>query len=287
MAAAIIDGKAAAAEVRERVTVSTAAFVERAGRPPGLVGVQVGDDPASEVYQRMKEEAARACGMSSRRVVLPAGTTQAELDALIDELNADPAVDGMLVQLPVPEPLTEPAIAARIDPEKEVDGFSPVNLGRLMRGEPGLVPCTPTGVMWLLESAGVELQGARAIVIGRSLIVGKPVALLLLQRHATVTLCHSRTRDLRGVVREGDVVIAAVGRARLVGREWVKPGAAVIDVGVNAVGSELVGDVDFEGVQGVASLRTPPRGGVGPMTITMLLRNTLEAHLRRTGAHAA
>jgi methylenetetrahydrofolate dehydrogenase (NADP+) / methenyltetrahydrofolate cyclohydrolase len=283
MAAAIIDGKAAAAEVRERVTASTAAFAERAGRPPGLVGVQVGDDPASEVYQRMKEEAARACGMSSRRVVLPAGTTQAELDALIDELNADPAVDGMLVQLPVPEPLTEPAIAARIDPEKDVDGFSPVNLGRLMRGEPGLVPCTPTGVMWLLESAGVELQGARAVVIGRSLIVGKPMALLLMAGHATVTVAHSRTRDLPALCREADILVAAVGRAEMVRGDWIKPGATVIDVGTNRTEAGLVGDVAFAEAVEVAGRITPVPGGVGPMTIAFLLANTLTAAGRRTG----
>ena len=200
---------------------------------PGLVGVQVGDDPASEIYQAGKARAAEEAGMVSRRVVLPDETTQAELDALIDELNADDAVDGMLVQLPVPDQLSEVAIANRIHPDKDVNGFSPINLGRLVRGEPGSVPCTPAGIMWLLDRAGVELEGAEAVVVGRSLIVGKPMALLLTSRSATVTVAHSRTRDLPALCRRADVLVAAVGRPEMIRGDWIKPGAAVIDVGIN------------------------------------------------------
>jgi len=277
----VIDGKAAAAEVREAVARDVAAFVERHGRPPGLVGVQVGEDPASEIYQRRKAEAAEAAGMSSRRVVLSAETTQPELDARIDELNADDAVDGLLVQLPVPDQLSEPAIAARIHPDKDVDGFSAANLGRLVRGEPGSVPCTPSGVMYLLDRAGVALEGANAVVVGRSLIVGKPMALLLTARSATVTVAHSRTRDLPGLCRSADVLVAAVGRPEMVRGDWIKPGAAVIDVGINRTDERLVGDVAADEATGVAGWLTPVPGGVGPMTIAFLLANTLEAAARR------
>jgi methylenetetrahydrofolate dehydrogenase (NADP+)/methenyltetrahydrofolate cyclohydrolase len=277
----VIDGKAAAAEVREAVARDVAAFVERHGRPPGLVGVQVGEDPASEIYQRRKAEAAEAAGMSSRRVVLPAETTQPELDAQIDELNADDAVDGLLVQLPVPDQLSEAAIAARIHPDKDVDGFSAANLGRLVRGEPGSVPCTPSGVMYLLDRAGVALEGANAVVVGRSLIVGKPMALLLTARSATVTVAHSRTRDLPGLCRSADVLVAAVGRPEMVRGDWIKPGAAVIDVGINRTDEGLVGDVAADEATGVAGWLTPVPGGVGPMTIAFLLANTLEAAARR------
>ena len=277
----VIDGKAAAAEVREAVARDVAAFVERHGRPPGLVGVQVGEDPASEIYQRRKAEAAEAAGMSSRRVVLSAETTQPELDAQIDELNADDAVDGLLVQLPVPDQLSEPAIAARIHPDKDVDGFSAANLGRLVRGEPGSVPCTPSGVMYLLDRAGVALEGANAVVVGRSLIVGKPMALLLTARSATVTVAHSRTRDLPGLCRSADVLVAAVGRPEMVRGDWIKPGAAVIDVGINRTDEGLVGDVAADEATGVAGWLTPVPGGVGPMTIAFLLANTLEAAARR------
>ncbi len=283
MSATIIDGKAIAAAVREDLTRRTALFTERAGRAPGLVGIQVGDDPASDVYQRMKAEAAEGCGMVSRRVILPEGTTQAELDALIDELNADDAVDGMLVQLPVPEPLAEPAIAARIAPEKDVDGFGPGNLGHLMRGEPGSVPCTPSGVMHLLSTAGVPLEGANAVVVGRSLIVGKPMGQLLLAENATVTIAHSRTRDLDAVCRAADVLVVAVGRPEMVRGDWIKPGAAVIDVGTNRTDDGLVGDVAYEEALEIAGWITPVPGGVGPMTIAFLLANTLEAAERRAG----
>jgi len=281
VSARIIDGKAAAATVREQVAEGAAAFAARHGRPPGLVGIQVGDDPASELYQANKAKAAEAVGMASRRVKLPAETSQAELDALIDELNADEAVDGMLVQLPVPEQIAEPLIAARIDPEKDVDGFSPVNVGRLVRGEPGLVPCTPSGVLWLLREAGVPLVGARAVVVGRSLIVGKPVALLLIAEHATVTVAHSRTRDLPGLCREADVLVVAIGRAVMVRGDWIKPGAAVIDVGMNRTEDGLRGDIASDEAAERAGWLTPVPGGVGPMTIAFLLANTLRAAERR------
>ncbi len=196
MSAKIIDGRDAARRVRERVAEGCAAFEARHGRKPGLVGIQVGDDPASEIYQRNKAQQAEECGMLVQRLKLPAGTTQTEMNALLDRLDADDAVDGMLVQLPVPEPLAEAAITARISPAKDVDGFSPVNIGHLVRGEPGLRPCTPSGVMWLLDDAGIHLEGANVVVVGRSVIVGKPQALMLLERNATVTIAHSRTRDL-------------------------------------------------------------------------------------------
>jgi methylenetetrahydrofolate dehydrogenase (NADP+) / methenyltetrahydrofolate cyclohydrolase len=281
MAATIIDGRAAAAELRAEVAAGVAAFRERHGRAPGLVGIQVGDDPASEIYQAGKAKAADEAGMVSRRVVLPAETTQAELDALIDELNADGSVDGMLVQLPVPDQLSEVAIANRIHPDKDVDGFSPINLGRLIRGEPGSIPCTPAGIMWLLDRAGVELEGAEAVVVGRSLIVGKPIALLLTSRSATVTVAHSRTRDLPGLCRRADVLVAAVGRPEMIRGDWIKPGAAVIDVGINRTDDGLVGDVAGAEAAETAGWLTPVPGGVGPMTIAYLLANTLDAARRR------
>jgi methylenetetrahydrofolate dehydrogenase (NADP+) / methenyltetrahydrofolate cyclohydrolase len=283
MAATIIDGRAAAAELRAEVAQGVAAFRERHGRAPGLVGVQVGDDPASEIYQAGKAKAAEEAGMISRRVVLPEATTQDELDALIDDLNADEAVDGMLVQLPVPDQLSEVAIANRIHPDKDVDGFSPINLGRLVRGEPGSVPCTPAGIMRLLDRAGVELEGAEAVVVGRSLIVGKPVALLLTSRSATVTVAHSRTHDLPALCRQADVLVAAVGRPEMIRGGWIKPGAAVIDVGINRTDNGLVGDVAGAEAAEVAGWLTPVPGGVGPMTIAYLLANTLDAARRRAG----
>ena len=283
MSARVIDGRDAARRVRERVAEGCAAFEARHGRKPGLVGIQVGDDPASEIYQRNKAQQAEECGMAVERMKLPEGTTQAEMDALLDRLAADTAVDGMLVQLPVPEPLTEPAIAARIAPDKDVDGFSPVNIGRLVRGEPCLRPCTPSGVMWLLDDAGVQLEGANAVVIGRSVIVGKPQALMLLERNATVTITHSRTRDLAAVCREADVIVAAVGVPEMVRGDWVKPGATVIDVGMNRIDDRLCGDVAYDEVAEVAGAITPVPGGVGPMTIAFLLANTLQSAERRMG----
>ncbi len=283
MGATIIDGKASGARVRERVAEGARAFTQRFGRPPGLVGIQVGDDPASEIYQSMKAKSAEEAGMLSRRVTLPAETTQEELEALIDELNADDAVDGMLVQLPVPDHLSEPAIAARIHPDKDVDGFGAVSLGRLMRGEPTLVACTPSGVMHLLNEAGITMKGARAVVVGRSVIVGKPMSLLLLAEHATVTIAHSRTLDLPALCREADILVAAVGRADMIRGDWIKPGAAVVDVGINRTDAGLRGDVAQEEAAEVAGWLTPVPGGVGPMTIACLLANTLQAARRRVG----
>lgn len=283
MSARVIDGRDAARRVRERVAEGCAAFRERHGRPPGLVGIQVGDDPASEIYQRNKAQQAEECGMAVERMKMPGGTSQAEMDALLDRLAADPAVDGMLVQLPVPDPLTEPAIAARIEPTKDVDGFSPVNIGHLVRGEPCLRPCTPSGVMWLLDDAGVDLEGASAVVVGRSLIVGKPQAMMLLERNATVTIAHSRTKDLAAMCREADVLVVAVGRPEMVRGDWVKPGATVIDVGMNRLDDRLCGDVHYDEVAQVAGALTPVPGGVGPMTIAFLLANTLQSAERRMG----
>jgi len=283
MAAIVIDGKAAAADLRAEVAVDVARFHERHGRAPGLVGIQVGDDPASELYQAGKARAAEEAGMISRRVVLPVETTQAELDAVIDELNSDDAIDGMLVQLPVPDQLSEVLIANRIDPLKDVDGFAPVNLGRLVRGEPGSVPCTPAGVMWVLDRAGVPFEGATAVVVGRSLIVGKPMALLLIARSATVTVAHSRTRDLPALCRTADILVAAVGRPEMIRGDWIKPGAAVVDVGINRTDAGLRGDVATAEAAEVAGWITPVPGGVGPMTIAYLLKNTLDAARRRVG----
>jgi methylenetetrahydrofolate dehydrogenase (NADP+)/methenyltetrahydrofolate cyclohydrolase len=283
----IVDGKALAEEIRKELAAEVGQLVAAGWRPPRLAVVLVGDDPASASYIKGKRRACARIGMESVEVDLPASASQRAVIDVVEGLNRDPGVDGILVQLPLPRDVDPNAVAAAIDPDKDIDGLHVVNQGRLLAGVPGLVPCTPLGILEILDRHAVPLEGARAVVIGRSLIVGKPVALLLLARNATVTLCHSRTRDLRALVREADVVVAAVGRARLVGRDWVRPGAAVIDVGVNAVEGELVGDVDFEAVRGVASLLTPPRGGVGPMTITMLLRNTLQAYRARTGLPAA
>ena len=283
MAAIVIDGKAEAAALRSEVAVHVAAFRERHGRAPGLVGIQVGDDPASELYQAGKARAAEEAGMISRRIVLPVETTQAELDSVIDELNADDAIDGMLVQLPVPDQLSEVLIANRIDPLKDVNGFAPVNLGRLVRGEPGAVPCTPAGVMWVLDRAGVPLEGATAVVVGRSLIVGKPMALLLIARSATVTVAHSRTKDLPALCRSADILVAAVGRPEMIRGDWIKPGAAVVDVGINRTDAGLRGDVATAEAAEVAGWITPVPGGVGPMTIAYLLKNTLDAARRRAG----
>jgi methylenetetrahydrofolate dehydrogenase (NADP+)/methenyltetrahydrofolate cyclohydrolase len=281
MPAVILDGKAAAADLREEVRRGVEEFRLAHRRVPGLVGVQVGDDPASEIYQAGKARAAEAAGMISRRIVLPDTTGQHELDALIDELNADDSVDGMLVQLPVPDQLSEVAIANRIHPDKDVDGFSPINLGRLIRGEPGSVPCTPAGVMWMLDRAGIPIEGADAVVVGRSLIVGKPMALMLTARSATVTVAHSKTRDLPELCRSADILVAAVGRPEMIRGDWIKPGAAVIDVGINRTEAGLRGDVAGDDAREVAGWLTPVPGGVGPMTIAYLLANTLEAARRR------
>jgi methylenetetrahydrofolate dehydrogenase (NADP+)/methenyltetrahydrofolate cyclohydrolase len=283
MSANIIDGKAFALALRERIAVQVADFVAAAGRKPGLAVVLVGEDPASSVYVRSKGKATLAAGMESFEHKLPVDVSQDDLLALVDRLNADPAVDGILVQLPLPGHLDELAVTTRIDPDKDVDGFHPVNAGRLATGLAGFVPCTPLGCVMLLKDQLGDLTGLDAVVIGRSNIVGKPMAQLLLKESCTVTVAHSRTRDLSSVVKRADIVVAAVGRAEMVKGEWIKPGATVIDVGINRTATGLVGDVDFAGAASVAGAITPVPGGVGPMTIAVLLRNTLVSAARREG----
>lgn len=278
MTATLIDGKQVAARLRAGLATRIAGL----GWAPGLVVVRVGEDPASGVYVRNKDRAAREAGFASRTRHLPASTTEAELLAEIAALNADPAVDGILVQLPLPAQIRAEAAIAAVDPAKDVDGFHPMNAGRLAAGLPGLVPCTPRGAMHLLAEAGVALRGARAIVLGRSQIVGRPMAQLLLAADCTVTIAHSRTTDLPGECRRADIVVAAVGLPEMVRGDWIKPGAVVIDVGINRLESgKLVGDVAFAEALPVAGAITPVPGGVGPMTIACLLENTLEAALAR------
>jgi len=286
----IIDGAAFAASLRGKVGALAAGFEERTGRKAGLAVVLVGDDPASQVYVRNKGRQTVACGMASFEHKLPTDTAQDTLAALVDRLNADPLVDGILVQLPLPGHLDEQAIVERIDPAKDVDGLTPVSTGRLALGLPGLVPCTPLGCLMLLKDRLGSLSGLDAVVIGRSILVGKPMAQLLLGESCTVTVAHSRTRDLPAVVRRADIVVAAVGRPEMVGADWIKPGATVIDVGINRLEPEpgaakgrLVGDVAFEEARAVAGAITPVPGGVGPMTIAVLLRNTLAAAHRNAG----
>ncbi len=284
MAATIIDGKAVAARVRAEVAQDVAAFTEQTGRPPGLATVLIGDDPASAVYVAGKQKACAEVGMQGFNHPLPGDTPREEVIALLQQLNADPAVSGILVQLPVPDPLDGVELTNVVDAGKDVDGLTIASAGRLALGMDGLRPCTPTGTMLLLEEAGASLQGAECVVIGRSNLFGKPMAQLLLQANATVTTCHSRTRDIAEVCRRADVLIAAVGVPNMVKADWVKPGAVVIDVGMNRLETGLTGDVDFEPVAEVAGAITPVPGGVGPMTIACLLRNTLIAAQR---AHAA
>jgi methylenetetrahydrofolate dehydrogenase (NADP+) / methenyltetrahydrofolate cyclohydrolase len=279
--AAIIDGKAIAADVRAQVAVDAAALEERTGHRAGLVTILVGEDPASEVYVRNKIAACREAGMESFHEPMPATSTQGEVLEMVDRMNADDRVDGILVQSPLPAGLDFKEVLERIDPAKDVDGFHPLNVGRLVANQPGMVACTPKGVMELLDRTGVEIEGRNAVVVGRSDIVGKPVALLLLHRSATVTICHSRTRDLPGVTRSADILIAAVGRPEMITGEMVKPGATVIDVGVNRTDDGLRGDVHFPSASEVAGAITPVPGGVGPMTIAMLLRNTVDAATTR------
>jgi len=277
----IIDGKEIAARLREAIAEETARLTA-AGTVPGLAVVLVGEDPASRVYVSMKEKACAKAGIFSDEHKLPAETTEAELLSLIDKLNRDDRIDGILVQLPLPDHIDESQVLEAISPAKDVDGFHPYNVGRLVTGNPLFRPCTPYGVMKMLEETGVDLTGKQVVVVGRSNIVGKPVALMCLAEHATVTLCHSRTRDLAEQVRRADVVIAAVGRPEMVKGDWIKEGAVVIDVGVNRVGEKkLVGDVEFAAAAERASAITPVPGGVGPMTITMLLHNTVESAKRR------
>ena len=287
MAARILDGKALARTVQKEVAAQVAQYRAGSGRVPGLTAVLVGEDPASQVYTRNKEAACLKAGMRGSILRLPADVAEAELLATIDRLNADPQVDGILVQLPLPKQIDERRVIERVDPRKDVDGFHPENAGLLAIGTPRFVPCTPLGVRALLISAGVETRGARAVVLGRSNIVGKPMALLLMQKgpggDATVTVCHTATADPAAIAREADILIAAVGRPRQVQADWIKPGAAVIDVGIHRLpDGSLCGDVDPAAAE-VAGAITPVPGGVGPMTIAMLLKNTLlAAKLRKT-----
>ena len=287
MAAELIDGKAFAERLRARIGTLAAHLEEQAGRKAGLAVVLVGEDPASQVYVRNKHKATVGAGMESFEHRLPADTPQDELVALVERLNDDPKVDGILVQLPLPDGLDEQAVIAAIAPEKDVDGFHVINAGRLATGGAGFVPCTPYGCIMLLRDRLGDLSGLDAVVIGRSNIVGKPMAQLLLNENCTVTIAHSRTRDLETVIGRADIVVAAVGRAEMVKGEWLKDGATVIDVGINRVaGAEegktrLVGDVDFAGASARAGAITPVPGGVGPMTIAVLLRNTLVSAYRR------
>ncbi|MBA3746168.1 MAG: bifunctional methylenetetrahydrofolate dehydrogenase/methenyltetrahydrofolate cyclohydrolase FolD [Solirubrobacterales bacterium] len=281
MPAEIIDGKSIAAGVRSDVARDVEAFADEfGGAKPGLATILVGDDPGSAIYVAGKQKACKEVGIEGSNHPLPADASREELVALIERLNADESVSGILLQLPVPAHLDGVELTGMIDPDKDVDGLTPVSAGRLALGREGLRPCTPQGVMTLLESVGTRLEGAEAVVIGRSNLFGKPMAQLLLEANATVTTCHSRTRDLAAVCRRADVLIAAVGRARMVQADWVKSGAVVIDVGMNRLTTTpptLAGDVDFDAVKDVARAITPVPGGVGPMTIALLLRNTLQA----------
>ena len=289
MTAAIIDGKAIAAEIRARVADGVKALASERGPTPGLAAVLVGDNPASQTYVRMKRKKSAEVGIDSFAHELPSDSSQEDVEALVERLNADPKVHGILVQLPLPDGLDEEAVLAKVDLSKDVDGFHPINIGRLAQKgrEPAFVPATPAGCITLLKHAGAELEGANAVVLGRSNIVGMPAALLLVKENATVTICHSRTKDLAQVCRGADVLIAAIGRAEMVRGDWIKPGAYVIDVGINRVddasrerGYRLVGDVAFDEAVEVASAVTPVPGGVGPMTIAGLLQNTLTAAQR-------
>ena len=278
MTARILDGKAIAAALRARLTQQIATLPFR----PGLAVVLVGDDPASAVYVRSKDRAANSVGIAARTISLPGNTSEQELITRVARLNADPAIDGILVQLPLPPHISPRIVAEAVDPAKDVDGFHPQSVGLLAYGHPRLVPCTPLGVMHLLASSGAALEGARALVLGRSLIVGRPIALLLLSANSTVTVAHSHTRDLAAECRRADIIIAAVGKPELVRGDWIAPGATVIDVGINRLADgRLVGDVAFAEAAAVAGAITPVPGGVGPMTIACLLENTVTAALRR------
>ena len=276
----IMDGKALAAQLMASLQDRVAALKAR-GVQPGLAVVLVGEDPASQIYVRNKERACQELSLHSETIRLPADTTQAALEAQIDRLNADPRIHGILVQLPLPAGLDEAAALARILPEKDVDGFHAVNAGKLMTRADGVIPCTPKGILYMLKASGVPLAGKEAVVIGRSNIVGKPVAMLLLRENCTVTICHSHTENLPAVTRRGDILIAAVGKAGFVTADMVKPGAAVVDVGINRVDGKVVGDVDFAAVSQVAGWISPVPGGVGKMTIGMLMENTIAAAEKR------
>ena len=280
MAATLIDGRAVAKALKEEIAQRTQAMIAQ-GVTPHLAVVLVGEDPASQVYVRNKENGCIKAGIRSTVIRLEEDCTQQELEETVKRLNADASVDGILVQLPLPKHLNEASVLRLIDPEKDVDGFHAMNSGRLMNGQPGFVPCTPLGVMKLLEAYGIDPAGKHAVVIGRSNIVGKPMAMLLLRANATVTICHSRTQNLADITRQADILVAAVGRANFMTADMVKAGAAVIDVGINRVDGKIVGDVDFDAVSGVAGYITPVPGGVGQMTIAMLLANTLDAAAKR------
>jgi methylenetetrahydrofolate dehydrogenase (NADP+)/methenyltetrahydrofolate cyclohydrolase len=284
MSARLIDGKAIAQQVRAEVRAQVTEFVDGGGRRPGLATVLVGDDPASAVYVAGKQKACAEVGIEGFNHPLSADVSEQQVTELLDELNGDPRVSGILLQLPTPPHIDGSRLTTLIDAAKDVDGLTPVSAGLLAKGLPGLRPCTPAGVIELLKRHDVELEGAEAVVVGRSDLVGKPVAALLLAENATVTTCHSRTRDLGEVCRRADVLIAAVGRPKMVQGSWIKSGATVIDVGINRTDSGLVGDVDFEAAKEVAGLITPVPGGVGPMTIAMLLANTLQAARAAAGA---
>ena len=280
----LIDGKKIAAEVREEIRVEVEKILADGGRAPGLAVVLVGENPASQVYVRNKTRACEKAGMHHVQLDLPATTTQEELLKVVQDLNGDDAIDGILVQLPLPDHLNEDLVIKTLDPSKDVDGFHPVSMGKLVLGEEGFVPCTPLGMMVMLEKTGLSLSGKEMVVVGRSNIVGKPMAMLALQKgaDATVTVCHSRTKDLAEVVKRADVVVAAIGRAKMITADMVKEGAVVLDVGINRLeDGSLCGDVDFEGVAKKASAITPVPGGVGPMTIAMLLKNTLKSRQLR------
>ena len=277
MNAQLIDGKAVAAKLREQVAIDAAAFAEQYGRPPGLATILIGDDPASAVYVASKQRSCAEAGIEGFSFNLPADATREQAIATIEEANANPAISGIICQLPVPEHLDGVELTGLVDPLKDVDGLTTTSAGLLALGRPGLRPCTPRGVLILLDEVGVELEGAEAVVIGRSNLFGKPMGQLLLERSATVTICHSRTKDLAGTCARADVLIAAVGRPRMVDASFVKPGAVVIDVGINRVDDVLCGDVDFDPVSDIATAITPVPGGVGPMTIACLLDNTVIA----------
>lgn len=274
----IIDGKAISAQIREEIAEKVKLYNEKTGLRPGLAVIIVGENPASQVYVRNKKKACEQVGFNSWVYEMPESTTQDELNALIDQLNGDPGVHGILVQLPLPKHLDEEEVILRIKPEKDVDAFHPYNVGRITIGDPKFLPCTPAGIMELLHRSNIEISGKECVVIGRSNIVGKPMALLLLAENGTVTVCHSKTKDLKEVCRRADILVVAIGKADFVTSEMVKDGAVVIDVGMNRnAEGKLTGDVDFASVSEVASYITPVPGGVGPMTITMLLQNTLTA----------
>ncbi len=285
MGARLIDGKALALGIREGIAKEVSALLAQTGIRPGLAAILVGDDPASKLYVKNKEKACDAAGIYVDEHKLPASTTQSELLALIGKVNADPKIHGILVQLPLPKQIDSKVILNAVSPEKDADGFHPYNMGHLVEGTAMFVPCTPKGIIKMIDSTGIPIEGKRAVVVGRSNIVGKPAALLLLHRHATVTVCHSKTKDLPAVCREAEILVVAIGRAKFVTGDMVRPGAVVVDVGVNRLeDGTFVGDVDFGPASERAGWISPVPGGVGPMTIAMLLENTLESAKRAAGA---